>query len=534
MAEAAQQGEPLGPNQRGRGVQGQYVYWICMAHPMPETVEKLGLKVPSDFDRHSFSQLVVKAHGECDIEIIETACFLEPHASGLMHHNCLVRATKKFRWARPAERLRREYKVCVSYGENVKTWAQGVIYGRVGSEHKGPEMLDQAAIQWAKHGDPAKFEEFIPKQWQKSGFQRKTKMSNLAFLDICKEHQVQTEAAAWALAEDLEGKGDRALMAYLWENDASSALAKVQLAVGAKEAARRGKLGRMEILRETAEFGRCTCDTPGLCYGEMKQTLAANHLEGAFQREVVATLIAGRKRMRNLCLVGGPGTGKSHVFKPLALIFKTYSRPDGGSYQLEDLLGKELVFLNDFEYDEDAKKWCPWGYFKRFLEGEKLDVARPKNRGGNQPFNSDAPVFFTAPQTISLYRGKKRDDYETSQMDERVKYAYFNATIPREQRHETNPCAHCGARLYLEGDPEQVVPAPQAALDVQSQSSGSGSRRGHEEVAGLGEHESRAVRCKTGLEMLEALKEVQALKHSGIIDTPEAKSLKDNIFSDCA
>ena len=33
------------------------------------------------------------------------------------------------------------------------------------------------------------------------------------------------------------------------------------------------------------------------------------------------------------------------------------------------LLGKEVVFLNDFQYDSEAHKWMPWSYFKNFLEG---------------------------------------------------------------------------------------------------------------------------------------------------------------------
>ena len=38
-------GVPSGPPQTGRGVHGQYVYWITMSHPKPETVQELGLKV---------------------------------------------------------------------------------------------------------------------------------------------------------------------------------------------------------------------------------------------------------------------------------------------------------------------------------------------------------------------------------------------------------------------------------------------------------------------------------------------------------
>ena len=51
MSEARVEWEPSGPPQSGRGVKGQYVYWVCMAHPKPETVESLGVKVPGDYTR---------------------------------------------------------------------------------------------------------------------------------------------------------------------------------------------------------------------------------------------------------------------------------------------------------------------------------------------------------------------------------------------------------------------------------------------------------------------------------------------------
>ena len=91
-AQAGEEGEPTEPVQQGRGKQGQYVYWIVFSHPKAEAVERLGLKVPTEFDRKSFSQLIVAAHEECRISIVETLSFQEPHANGLIHHNCLVRA----------------------------------------------------------------------------------------------------------------------------------------------------------------------------------------------------------------------------------------------------------------------------------------------------------------------------------------------------------------------------------------------------------------------------------------------------------
>ena len=48
--------------QTGRGAPGQYVYWICMAHPTQETlVAKPGMKTPADFSRESFAEFVVWA-----------------------------------------------------------------------------------------------------------------------------------------------------------------------------------------------------------------------------------------------------------------------------------------------------------------------------------------------------------------------------------------------------------------------------------------------------------------------------------------
>ena len=53
------EGTTTGPLQKGRGVQGQYVYWITMARPKPETVAKLGICVPTNFDRGRFSEIMV-------------------------------------------------------------------------------------------------------------------------------------------------------------------------------------------------------------------------------------------------------------------------------------------------------------------------------------------------------------------------------------------------------------------------------------------------------------------------------------------
>ena len=54
--------ELTGPSQEGRGVQGQYIYWTCMQHPKPETVQRTGVKTLADFDRTTLRKMFVKSH----------------------------------------------------------------------------------------------------------------------------------------------------------------------------------------------------------------------------------------------------------------------------------------------------------------------------------------------------------------------------------------------------------------------------------------------------------------------------------------
>lgn len=64
--------EPDGPPQHGRGVQGQYVYAVVMPQPTAEHIAETQVKQPSDFDRQTFRELLVKCHAECGVTLIET------------------------------------------------------------------------------------------------------------------------------------------------------------------------------------------------------------------------------------------------------------------------------------------------------------------------------------------------------------------------------------------------------------------------------------------------------------------------------
>ena len=58
---------------------------------------------------------------------------------------------------------------------------------------------------------------------------------------------------------------------------------------------------------------------------------------------------------------------------------------------------------------------------------------------------------------------------ETSQMESRMKYFWLSHSLPEEQVVRVASCAHCAARLYLEGRPAALPgPPPPAAARSRS------------------------------------------------------------------
>ncbi len=136
-------------------------------------------------------------------------------------------------------------------------------------------------------------------------------MSHLSLHDLCLEHGLTSFESVWVKATDLSEAGDRALLSYLLDNDAEYQFSKVQRAAEAQERARRAAMTREQLLEEFGRVNTCVCQPAGRCYGLMKDILQRKSLDGELQRTVLEAFRAGRAKMRNVCLIGGPDCGKS-------------------------------------------------------------------------------------------------------------------------------------------------------------------------------------------------------------------------------
>jgi hypothetical protein len=240
----------------------------------------------------------------------------------------------------------------------------------------------------------------------------------------------------------------------LSRKDLPALLARVTQANTSREVSLRNQSSRLDIVRQCNQQWPCTCVAPGRWQSSAEEVCGLNgYSRCEIQAAVLEALTLGRAKGRNIFIVGDTSRAKSFTLKPLTLIYKAFSPPDSGSHQLADLLGSELVWLNDFEYNPS---FMTWPKMKDFLEGSPLKVAVPKTVGSNYMFTADAPVFGTAPQRIKHPTAAK----ETEQMNSRIQYFDFTHWFDPKSCPEIKPCAKCCASWLLTSHarPNQVLP----------------------------------------------------------------------------
>lgn len=86
---------------------------MCAGSACPTCCQRLaqhGVETPEDVGRWSLASLVTEAYSPCGVELLETVCLLEPHASGKPHLNTPVRSRRLCRWPRICQRLLQHHR----------------------------------------------------------------------------------------------------------------------------------------------------------------------------------------------------------------------------------------------------------------------------------------------------------------------------------------------------------------------------------------------------------------------------------------
>ena len=183
----------------------------------------------------------------------------------------------------------------------------------------------------------------------------------------------------------------------------------------------------------------------------------ANPIE--FGRCVYRLLRDGRKKFRNLFLVGNEGCGKSFLFDPLESLFKVMTTP-ATKYGWADAAEVEVIYLNDFRYGPgnvgpDGTCLIEWDTLLRLTDGSSVNLKRPRNMFASDveiKKTNTVPIFANGPSFIeNIAYGMDARVKEQAMMDSRFTVIDLNYRVPPDDRIDCEPCTACFARLALLG-----------------------------------------------------------------------------------
>ena len=111
-------------------------------------------------------------------------------------------------------------------------------------------------------------------------------------------------------------------------------------------------------------------------------------------------LISGRRKYRNIIIIGPANCGKTFLLRPLEDIFRTFPNPANDKYGWVGAEKAEVIFLNDFRWTSDLIKWKD---FFLLLEGHKVHLPAPKNHfSSDLSIEKDTPIFATSKELLSI------------------------------------------------------------------------------------------------------------------------------------
>ena len=225
----------------------------------------------------------------------------------------------------------------------------------------------------------------------------------------------------------------------------------------APAASARAKITAWDAVVAAAADADCTCKGQWIplteqllqhhCRNYPSTVPAAEKPEsGEVRKAIVLALQKGAYKHTNVFLYGPNTTGKTHVLKPLAEIFKgtAFLRPVGrGSFPLQGIFGKKVCILQDVRVNTFK---LGFDSLLVWFEGEPLTVPMPRNLyKEDREYSEQAPIFISSGSKFQI-PGKEAqelslDPYEQNEMmDARFRFFHFPCSLSKVASSCHNKC----------------------------------------------------------------------------------------------
>lgn len=398
-------------------------------------------KVPT---KERFVELIFEAfHRTGTARIIQYICCIERHKDGAPHYHMCIKFDKQKKWKAARKYLADKKGINLNFRDTFSNYYAGYLYA---SKEDKEFILSDGHPNLA---NPPRTDAATEARRQGGARNRRRSFDALDLSDLIVREKIRTKIDLLRLCHKQKSEGKRDVACYVLSNiDRCVKMIDTTWEMeGAEGLIERSKLSRLEILQKALQ---ASCNQEGCNWLEMaQQTLTRNDIAIAdFAGSVKDTLLQGRGKERNILITGPANCGKTFIFQPLTVIYKVFVNPATGSFAWVGVEDAELIYLNDFRWNE---KIISWQDLLRLLEGDSVHFPAPKTHYAKDILLSrDTPIFATSIGPIRRYQNVSMGQEETRMMEVRWKIYKFHHQISTDQMLDATPCGKCFAKLILE------------------------------------------------------------------------------------
>lgn len=425
--------------------------------------------------RQSFGEMICREFntGQSKVHVLHWACCRESHESEGYHYHCSVKLNGKKKWLMVRRNIERKHGIQVHFSNRHDHYISAYRYVKkddpeVYHSPNHPDLTDVASPRTSKciranrrnsikkAASRVAAGEAGPSCAKPQPTSRKRLLSPSDVGDFIVKKKIKSKLELYTEANKRKAEGETSLYDFIMTTRDCSLeeiISKAWDLHNAPLAFVKSLIPRMDVIREAA--GKpCISEE---CHW-LQSALSLLDLNGIshldFALALRTLLTKGRGKGRNIMLLGPSDCAKTHLLKPLKVLFagQIFDNPSsGGKFSWLEAENKEIFILNDFRWE---KELIPWKDLLLLLEGETTRLPTPKNfRLKDILIDTDVPIFATAGEKVE-YRGPYNtlNKMENTMMDNRWNYIQFTYVIPKERQRDFPPCGPCFAKLVLLGE----------------------------------------------------------------------------------
>jgi len=306
--------------------------------------------------RTSFAEAILEAFScSTNATILHWVCTSEKHVNGGMHYHMALKLNKCQRWLAVRDYIQSQFGVNVNFSNRHVNYFTAWQYATkedstpVQSDNH-PDLSGPPRTMAASQTLSQLTSQECPEPARK---RQRCRLTNFQVSQIIRDKKLKTRTELLAFA-DIQAKEGKVDLSEFIFNRSKKVLTEIMDTAWEMETAQadleRSRLARLTIL-ERALMEPCVSGCSGAWNRQARDILTRNHIpEDTFAGAIRNLLEHGRGKYRNLLLIGPANCGKTFIFSPLSLIFKTFTNPATTTFAWVGVQETEIIWLNDFRW----------------------------------------------------------------------------------------------------------------------------------------------------------------------------------------